>query len=222
MKRILLTLLFVISCTFLFSQDWLLEWYKSGNTNFLRNQISRKVNQGYLPVGIEVAPDPNGQVVSLYVLYINDQTLGITAWQLETYNSDPEIERGISAMDRKGFTPKEIAYYDGIYYVMFLKFPNAASAWTIQNAVYSNQGLLNTINKYDAQGYVPFGMTLNRGNLNLLFLKIPLNSLSAWKVEVYNGLQAMKQGITQKYGLGWSPWAILIDGNQYVIMFLTS
>jgi len=125
-------------------------------------------------------------------------------------------------MGQEGFVPKEIAYYDGTYYVLFLKFANAASAWTIQNAVYSNQGISSTINRYDAQGYVPFGFTLNRGTLNLLFVKIPLNSLSAWKVEVYNGLTDMKQGISNKYAQGWSPWGILIDGNQFIILYLTN
>ncbi len=222
MKKLFFTLVIVLSSTLLFSQNWVLEWYKSGNTNFLSNEITKKVNQGYLPVGIEVAPDPNGQVVSLYVLYINDQTLGITAWYLNTYTSDIALENGITAMGKENFVPKEIGYYDGIYYVLFLKFQNSATAWTIQNAVYSNQGLSSTINKYDAMGYVPFGYTLVRGALNLLFVKIPLNSTMAWNVQVYNGLTEMRSGITNKSGQGWSPWAILIDGNQYIIMYLTN
>lgn len=222
MKKSIITLLMVLTSTLSFSQDWVLEWYKSGDRTFLSSEITQKVNQGYLPVGIEVAPDPNGQIVSLYVLYINDQTLGITAWYLNTYTTDAALESGINAMGQQDFVPKEVAYYDGTYYVLFLKFKNKATAWTIQKAVYSNQGLSSTINKYDAMGYVPFGYTLVRGGLNLLFVKIQLNSTMAWNVQVYNGITEMKNGITNKYGQGWSPWALMIDGNQYIIMYLTN
>jgi hypothetical protein len=222
MKRIIIVFLFAIIATFGYSQDWVLEWYKSGNTNFLTREISQKVNQGYLPVGIEVAPDPSGQIVSLYVLYINDQSLGITAWEIELYNNDFALENGINAMGQLGYVPKEIAEYDGTYYVLFLQFQSAASAWTIQNATYSNQGLTSIINKYQAMGYVPFGYTLNKNLLNLLFVEIPLQSLTVWEVEVYNGLANTKSGITRKYRQGWTPWAIMIDGNQYIIMYLSN
>jgi len=146
-----------------FSQDWVMEWYKSGNKQFLTNEISQKVNQGWLPVGIEVAPDPTGQVVSLHVLYIDDQSLGITAWYIDTYSSDNALEKGINVMGQEGYVPKEVAYYEGIYYVLFLRFENTATAWTLQNTVYSNQGLSSTINRYDAMGYIPFGYTLVNG-----------------------------------------------------------
>lgn len=169
-----------------------------------------------------MAPDPNGQIVSLYVLYIQDQSLGITAWYLNTYTSDIALENGINAMGKENFVPKEVAYYDGTYYVLFLKFRNTATAWTIQNTVNSNQGLSSTINKYDAMGYVPFGYTLVKGALSILFVKIPLNTTAAWNVQVYHGLTDMKRGISTRYGQGWSPWALLIDGNDYIIMYLTN
>jgi|GEM_PF-955998 len=222
MRKLFLTLAIIFSTSLLFSQNWILDWYKTGDRDFLSNEITKKANQGYLPVGIEVAPDPNGQIVSLYVLYINDQTLGITAWYLNTYTNDVALENGINAMGKENFVPKEVAYYRGTYYVLFLKFRNSASAWTIQNAVYSNQGLSSTINKYDAMGYVPFGYTLVKGALSLLFVKIPLNTSAAWNVQVYNGLNEMKRGISSRYGQGWSPWALLIDGNDYVVMYLTN
>ena len=163
MKKILFTILLVSATMLVFSQDWVMEWYKSGNKQFLTNEISQKVNQGWLPVGIEVAPDPTGQVVSLHVLYIDDQSLGITAWYIDTYSSDNALEKGINVMGQEGYDPKEVAYYEGIYYVLFLRFENTATAWTLQNTVYSNQGLSSTINRYDAMGYIPFGYTLVNG-----------------------------------------------------------
>jgi len=220
MKHFFLLIVAAILSLHTFSQNWVLEWYKTGNKAFLSSQITSKANQGYLPVGIEVAPDPDGTVVSLYVLYIFDQSLGITAWYLDTYTSELSLESGINSMGRQDYVPKEIAYYDGTYYVLYLRFSNAATAWTIQNAVYSNQGLSGTISRYDAQGYVPFGYTLARGSLKLLFVKIPLNTLTGWTVEVYKGLYATRQGITAKQSEGWSPWALLVDGNEFIIMYL--
>ena len=197
MKKLLFTCFLVLVTTVGFSQDWILEWYKSRNRQFLTNEISQKVNQGWLPVGIEVAPDPTGQVISLFVLYINDQSLGITAWYLNTYTSDNALEKGINVMGQEDYVPKEVAYYDGIYYVLFLRFENTATAWTLQNTVYSNQGLSSTINKYDAMGYLPFGYTLVNGSLNLLFVEILLNSTISWQVEVYNSISQMKRGINK-------------------------
>ncbi|PIE36369.1 hypothetical protein CSA56_00440 [candidate division KSB3 bacterium] len=62
----------------------------STDLELLEGEVSRYVNNGYVPLGISY------DNVELYILYVQDRDLEVEAWLIEWYEDRTEIQNGIT------------------------------------------------------------------------------------------------------------------------------
>lgn len=189
----------------------------STNETVLQNDITTAVNSGKTPAGIYVGDD--GEVV---VYYIDDNPLGMTAWNLEWYDGVETLQDGINTNLEQGYFPMGISFTDnGKLYVLYIMSQLQATAWQLVESQLDLAYVSNDVQPYTNEKYIPVGITVFGGMYYTLMAQVLDSELVSWTIEGYeNNNYSIEQSVNNKVNSGLVPFGYLKEGEVVNVLYV--
>ncbi|TFG63398.1 MAG: hypothetical protein E4H36_05710 [Spirochaetales bacterium] len=220
MKRLSIALLLVfLPLAFLSALDWVIYNYDTSDTDFLNNHVTDVIKQGYTPVGIDLTYDDDGAEL-LNVLFLLDSSITFTAWKINYYYSNEEMEQDVTELMNQGWLAKDVSFTGDVAAVLFLKMDHNVSAWWIEFTEFTDDNMVKTVDYWvNEKGYTPYGISGFDKELWLLFVKLPSVPFSEWLIEWYD-FGEYEDGIYTAEENGFVPWALMVRNGFVYILYL--
>jgi hypothetical protein len=209
-------LVLLVLCLSMMLQAQEISWeIKKHDTNLetLKGEVTAMIEKGFMPFGLTF------NNVELYVFYMNNTGIEVESWSINWYDSQSEMQDGLTESMNEGFLPTGIAYTGDRFYVLYIETESTAEAWRMQPSDRGLDSVQSAIQPYLDQGYVPFGITSFEGEYWTLMLKVPTTAIKSWLLETYEvGTHAPP--INQNIEQGNIPWGIMYRGNEIDILYV--
>ncbi|GAK53783.1 hypothetical protein U14_05057 [Candidatus Moduliflexus flocculans] len=185
----------------------------STDLDAFKKEVTDYANQGYVPLGISY------DNTELYILYVMDSSLGMTAWQLDWYEDAEELQKRITSRMNNGYVPTGIAYAGDVFYVLYIKAKNSATAWRLEPSDADLDSVQAAIQPYIDNGYVPCDITEHEGQYWTLLLLINNTQIKSWRLQTYKvGTHA--DYINKNIEEGYIPWGMSYNSKEGLIDIL--
>lgn len=187
------------------------------NQSDLQNDITSAVNSGKTPSGIYVGDD--GEVM---VYYIDDNPLGMTAWNLEWYEGVESLQHGINSNLEQGYFPMGISFTDhGQLYVLYIMSQLKATAWQLVESELDLGYVTNDVQPYIYEKYIPVGITVFGGMYYTLLAQVPDSENVNWTIEGYeNNNYTIQQGVNNAVNSGFVPFGYLQEQGVVNVLYI--
>ena len=183
----------------------------------LSRDISNAVNTGKTPAGIYVGS--NNDVV---VYYIDDNPLGMTAWNLEWYTDAESLQNGINSNLEQGYFPMGISFTDnGKLYVLYIMSQLRATAWQLIESELDLNVVSENISPYIYEKYVPVGITVFGGMYYTLLAQLPDSEPVRWTIEGYeDNTYTINQAVNNMVNQGLIPFGFLNEQGIVNVLYI--
>lgn len=115
----------------------------------LKNEVTAMMQEGFLPLGLTF------NNVDLYVLYVNNTGLDVKSWSINWYDSQSEMQEGLTDSMNQGNLPVGITYTGDKYYLLYIETESPADAWRMQPSGRALDAVQAAIQTYLDRGYIP-------------------------------------------------------------------
>lgn len=183
------------------------------NLETLKSEVTTMMRNGFVPFGLTF------NNVDLYVLYMNNTGMEVESWSINWYDSQSEMQEGLTENMNEGFTPTGVTYTGDRFYVLYIKTESTADAWRMQPSDRGLDSVQAAIQPYLDKGYVPFGITSFEGEYWTLLLKVPKTAIQSWLLETYE-VGTHGPLINQNIEQGNIPWGIMYRGDEIDILYV--
>jgi len=188
----------------------------SATEESLSRDISNSVNSGKTPAGIYVGS--NNEVI---VYYIDDNPLGMTAWNLEWYTDAESLQSGVNSNLEQGYFPMGISFTDnGQLYVLYIMSQLKATAWQLVESELDLNTVSHNVNQYVHEHYVPVGITVFGGMYYTLLAKLPDSEQVRWTIEGYENTHSVNQGVNSMIYQGYVPFGYLEEQGIVNVLYI--
>jgi hypothetical protein len=216
-KTRFITALLMILCVSVLLSAQTISWeVKKHNTHLetLKGEVTAMMQKGFIPLGLTF------DNVDLYALYVNNTGLDVQSWSINWYDSQSELQQGLSESLNQGFVPTGITYTGDRFYILYLETKSSADAWRMEPSERALSAVQNAIQPYVDRGYIPFGITSYEGEYWTLLLHVPGTAIKRWLLETYEvGNHGPK--INGNIELGYIPWGIMYRGSEIDILYVS-
>ncbi len=197
---------------------WVLEDYEM-NSDTRDDEIQERIDQGYLPVGIETTDDDD----TLWVLYIHSDSLPFDQFLIAEYGGVQELEDQMGSMINQGWVPVDIArYQDGMLAFYINTDVVTIGDWGLTATVGRTEMIEETYREGTEAGYSPWGLTADdTGTLWFLFLEEPTRDEPRGVSLSYHAADEdeFELGVNQKIGQGWIPWGVMFGPENIYFQY---
>lgn len=189
----------------------------SANQTDLKNDITSAVNSGKTPAGIYVGD--NGEVE---IYYIDDNPLGMTAWNLEWYTDVESLQNGINGNLEGGYFPMGISFTEnGKFYVLYIMSELEATAWQLVESEPDLNYVSNNIQPYIYEKYIPVGITIYNGLYYTLLAQVSDSESVNWTIEgCEDNDYYIQQNINEKINSGFVPFGYLKEQGVVNVLYI--
>ncbi len=183
----------------------------------LEQDINSATSAGKTPVGIFI-----GNYGEAEVFYIDDNPLGMTAWNLEWYSGADNLQYGINNKLEQGYFPMGICFTDqGQLYVLYIMSELSATAWQLVESELDLGTVSYQVQPYINENYVPVGISVYAGKYYTLLAQLPDTQLANWTIEGYeNNSYTLGQNINSKADAGLVPFGYLKEEGVVNILYI--
>ncbi len=198
---------------------WLVTVHRS--TQNMQQEISKTIDTGYIPVGMEV--DVDG---SFTVLYTIAAEMVPERWMIETYQPD-EVNEELTTRLLEGWNPLGFSVLNDQIGVMYGSGASEISAWRIHETKLNEEELLATIRSYKNDGYSLVDISIDPEDEVLWYLFVqqegrPSGRNSRLFLNAYPKGENTIAGISTDYTAGRGmPYGIAIGDAVSLVPFIT-
>ncbi len=189
----------------------------TANEYDLRRDIGSAVNSGRTPAGLYV--ESSGEML---IYYINENPLGMTAWNLEWYTDAETLQNGINNNMEEGYFPMGISFTEeGQLYVLYILSDLRATAWQLVESELELGAVAHNMQVYIDDSYIPVGITVFAGKYYTLMAQVPDAQMTNWTIEGYeDNLHSIQQNINAKANAGMIPFGYLKEEHVVNVLFV--
>ncbi len=178
--------------------------------------INRETGSGKTPTGISVGNNETD------IWFINENPLGMTHWNLESYSDATSLQNGITQSMNRGLLPMGISFTEqGQLYVLYIQCQISGRSWQLVESQMNLDQVSNDVQSWVNQGFVPCGISIFSGMYYTLMVQLPDASLSNWAIEGYqDNTMEIRQGVEQYIQGGMIPFGYLKEKGVVNILYV--
>ena len=182
------------------------------------NQIATVVTKDtMMPVGLHV--DRNDRILALYAL--NSSEVPISEIRIHEFRDFSQLNRDMEAFVQAGWVPMDISHDSEGLYCLFLKIPLEIEEWRIASVRFNIVDIERTIDRFEADGFSAWGLSLYDDDVWLLFLRerntqFPRRAnLGIYRFFTEN----YTAGINQSIAADRYPWGLARHGAEILVEY---
>ncbi|HAK46460.1 MAG TPA: hypothetical protein DCO79_11150 [Spirochaeta sp.] len=181
----------------------------------LQESVQSEINNGYTPLGI------TGYNDKLYFLYLSENVMPMTAWQLSRYDSLEEMDESIAGKITNGWFPAGYSELNGDFFILFLESPYKASYYMVKDSEIDSEKLGLQFEPFLRTGTIPMDLDI-LGDIQL-YLSAQMANMPAadWKQESFDfESENLQSEIAAEMVGRYLPWGLDITEGVLRINFI--
>lgn len=197
------------------SPSWVLGMYDY-NVMELQRDIKSTIDEGYVPVGLELAEDG-----SVFVLYSFIPSIEVYNWRLHNFRSLEELEDEFSEYLRAGWLPMGFSVSRFGVYVIFIETDNQADGWGAAESQPAMLEITRTMEEYRGSGYQLMGMSEFEDTNWFLYVRTTPEISGRIQPGTYSSSgEDLLDEIDTRVTEGGIPWGLSSLGDRLVVNYL--
>ena len=181
--------------------------------------IQDKIDEGYLPVGMEVAADEE-----LWLLYIHSDSLPFDQFIIAEYADTEELEAEMETMTDTGWVPVDLArYQDGMLVFYINTDAVVIGDWGLSMTVGVTEAIEETYREAAEAGYSAWGLTSDdSGSIWFMFLQETNRDeprIVSLNYHEREDQEAFESGVHEQIREGWIPWGLMFGPENIYFQY---
>lgn len=216
-RLLIISAVFTIAALPLSAQNpgWVLGMFDY-NVMELQRDIKSTIDEGYVPVGLELAEDG-----SVFVLYSFIPSIEVYNWRLHNFRSLDELKDEFSDYLRAGWLPMGFSVSRFGVYVIFIETDNQADGWGAAESAPAMLEITKTMEEYRGSGYQLMGMSEFENTNWFLYVKTTPEIGGRIMPDSYTSSgEDLLDEIDARVTEGGIPWGLSSLGDRLVVNYL--
>lgn len=192
---------------------WAIKKYQMPDPEFITS-INQIIEKEYIPVGITCSGNTK------QILFLQQNSLNITHWNIENYQNAASLQRGISDYMNQSYFPMGISFEQNAGFdVLYVLSDLQGDAWQIIESDLDLNTIRNDVQPYIEQNYIPVGISVFANRYYTLMVRVAESQLNNWIIDGLNTTNTT-QNINQKAAQGLAPFGYLTEDNVTNILYV--